>query len=187
MKRSLILALGASALGASMLSGCALFPQTSKWTPAQVAYFELAVTAAAENTAYEIQQSPELAPGYSALIIAGGQSAAAAVEAQVQVLTTGGSTSAQLQAAGLSGLVPIINNLGKVLAAPPTKVTASQAEVVALQGGLDVLQNLPPLIGIVTELNAGWIPAGVDMNTENAILQAAVAQLTAATAKASKL
>lgn len=141
---------------ASFLIACALTGKPA-WTPVQVAYFEVEAGIAAEAVAQEV-----LAQGVPAsdvaFVAAGGQGLAAAIVADVSVLENGGSTAAQIEAAGLSALVSLVNNLGSILSAAQAPAGAVDPKALALQGGIDVLRQVPALVGVATALDNGFMP-----------------------------
>lgn len=145
-------------------------------TPPQVIVLELAIATAAENVAVEAESTPGLSAQAVQAIKSGGFALSAAAQANVAVLANGGSTAQQLQAAGLAALVPLVNNLGNLLAANPTGGPVD-AKAAALTGGADLLQQLPAVIGVGVQLNGGWVPGAPDVAAAVAALQAAAGKL----------
>lgn len=145
-------------------------------TPPQVAVLELTIATAAENVAQEAESTPGLSAQAVQAIKSGGLALSAAAQANVAVLANGGSTSQQLQAAGLAALVPLVNNLGNLLAANPTG-SPVDAKAAALTGAADLLQQLPAVIGVSVQLNGGWVPGAPDVAAAVAALQAAAGKL----------
>lgn len=164
-------------VGATLLASCAaLNPSGKAWDSNQIAFFELNAATAAENVAQGVETGGGLSPQVLAAIKAGGASLSASIQAQVAVLTSSGSTASQLEAAGLSGLVPAVNNLGTILTASSAGNTASP-QAIALTAGISELKQLPALIGVVTELDNGYEPTPADMSNATAALTAAAQKL----------
>lgn len=161
-------------LGFGALSGCASTGQ-APWTPAQTAYFELQVGTAAENIAAGVE-ADQPACAKTAIQVAG-QALAKQLQASVPVLTNGGSTAQQLEAAGISGLLPVVNSLGNLITSCSVTPSANTAQAALLAGGMDALQQLPAVVGAVVELNGGWQPAAADIANAQAALAAAAAKL----------
>jgi len=158
------------------LSACALFGQIP-WTPAQTAYVELSIGTAAENVAANVITAPGLSDLDRADIKAGAKVMASAVQAQIAILTNGGTVDQQAISAAVSAVASAVSDLGTVLNAKHG--ATADPNVIALTAGEAALQNLPGVISAVVQVNGGWLPVQADLDKALTALQTATAKVGA--------
>ena len=158
------------------LSACALFGG-QPWSPAQTAYVELAIGAAAEDTAAAVITTPGLSAADIADIQAGAAGVDGGVAAAAASLTGVGSAGQQAISAAVSAVTRVAGNLGAVLTAK--RGASVDPDVALLTAGEQALQQLPGVIAAVVQVNGGWQPSADDIAKATAELHQAAARVAA--------